>query len=206
MYLTAKAAGTTAILDRRSPPVVIGASGAGLWAQVRQYFAAWVEHLLTGPDHIVLLMMLILPAASPLLLRPPTELITALVALSIILTAADNLHPFLPGPRAASVAFFGLIHGCGFATVLTGTGLTGLSFVTALASFNLGIEAAQVMVVAGTVFALHALRGGRVLLVGGAVCWGCGGCGGCGGRCPPLPDRLRGPMPGDDAGERAPIP
>ena len=167
MYLTAKAAGTTAILDRRSPPVVIDASGAGLWAQVRQYFAAWVEHLLTGPDHIVLLMMLILPAASPLLLRPPTELITALVALSIILTAADNLHPFLPGQRAASVAFFGLIHGCGFATVLTGTGLTGLSFVTALASFNLGIEAAQVMVVAGTVFALHALRGGRVLLVGG---------------------------------------
>ncbi len=200
MYLTAVATGTTAILDRRSPPAVIGARAGGLWAQARQYFAAGVEHLLTGPDHIVFLMMLILPAvalagglapalrqvlwavtgftlahaltltaASTLLLRPPTDMITALVALSIIITAADNIRPFLPGNRAASAAFFGLIHGCGFATVLTGTGLTGLSFVTALASFNLGIEAAQVMVVAGTVFALHALRGGRVLLWGGSL-------------------------------------
>ena len=198
MYLTAMGAST--ILDRRSPPATIEASGGGLWPLAQQYFAAGVEHLLTGPDHITFLLMLILPAvplaatlgpaltqvlwavtgftlahaltltaASTLYLRPPTDLITALVALSIILTAADNLRPFLPGPRAASAAFFGLIHGCGFATVLTGTGLTGLSFVAALASFNLGIEAAQVMVVAGTVFALHALRGGRVLLWGGSL-------------------------------------
>ena len=112
---------------------------------------------------------LTLTATSSLLLRPPTDLITALVALSIILTAAANLRPFLPGPRAASAAFFGLIHGCGFATGLTGTVLTGLSFVTALASVNPGIEAAQVLVVGGTVFALHALRGGRVLLWGGSL-------------------------------------
>ena len=207
MYLTAKGTDTATILDRNSPPARIDAAKGGLWPLAQRYFAAGVEHLLTGPDHIVFLMMLILPAvtlaaglgpalrqvlwavtgftlahaltltaASTLYLRPPTDLIGALVALSIIITAADNLRPFLPGPRAASAAFFGLIHGYGFATVLTGTGLTGLPFVTALATFNLGIEAAQVMIVAGTVFALHALRGGRVLLWGGSLAGAAAGC------------------------------
>ncbi|MGQ0566914.1 MAG: HupE/UreJ family protein [Gemmobacter sp.] len=207
MYLTAMGAETATVLDRTSPPARIDTAAGGLWPLAQEYFAAGVEHLLTGPDHIVFLMMLILPAvtlaatlgpaltqvlwavtgftlahaltltaASTLYLRPPTDLIGALVALSILITAADNVRPFLPGPRAASAAFFGLIHGYGFATVLTGTGLTGVPFVTALAAFNLGIEAAQVMAVAATVFALHALRGGRWLLSGGSLAGAAAGC------------------------------
>jgi hypothetical protein len=107
---------------------------------------------------------LTLTAATLTLLRPPPDLIGALVALTVVLTAIDNLRPFLPGPRAAAAAFFGLIHGCGFAGVLADTGLTGGGFAIALLAFNLGIEAGQIAVLAATAFALAALRLGRHLV------------------------------------------
>jgi HupE / UreJ protein len=53
---------------------------------------------------------------------------------------------------------FGLLHGLGFASVLTELGLPRDQFVTALVSFNLGVEAGQLTVitlaflVAGTFF------------------------------------------------------
>lgn len=200
LFLTADA--TTAILRSSAPEAVIAANavpGSG-WDTARSYFVAGVEHLLTGPDHIAFLLLLILPAvtvltsaraaaaqillavtgftlahaltltaASTALLRPPTDLISGLVAVSIILTAIDNIRPFLPGPRAASAAFFGLIHGYGFATILTGANLSGAKFATALISFNLGIEAAQVLLVLATAFALHTLRGGQTLLIAGST-------------------------------------
>ncbi|MES2665549.1 MAG: HupE/UreJ family protein [Pseudomonadota bacterium] len=204
LFLTATTAGgtTTAILRSSAPEAVIaaGAVAGSARGTARTYFAAGVEHLLTGPDHIAFLLLLILPAittvigaraaaaqilfavtgftlahaltltaASTALLRPPTDLISGLVAVSIILTAIDNIRPFLPGPRAASAAFFGLIHGYGFATILTGANLSGAQFATALISFNLGIEAAQVLLVLATAFALHALRGGRPLLIAGST-------------------------------------
>ena len=40
-----------------------------------------------------------LTAASADLLRPPTELITGLVAGSIMIAAADNIRRFLAGPQ-----------------------------------------------------------------------------------------------------------
>lgn len=199
---------TTAVLRATAPEATIaaGAATSSLWETARSYFTAGVEHLLTGPDHIVFLLLLILPAitaltstraaasqillavtgftvahaltltaASTALLRPPTDLISGLVAVSIILTAIDNIRPFLPGPRAASAGFFGLIHGYGFATILTGANLSGSQFATALVSFNLGIEAAQVMLVLGTAFALYALRGGQILLIAGSAAGGAAG-------------------------------
>lgn len=90
---------------------------------------------------------LTLAAAATELLRPPSALIEPLVALSILVTAIDNVWPFIPGPRAALAAFFGTIHGFGFATALSGLSLSGGGFVVALLGFNLGIEAAQVGVV-----------------------------------------------------------
>ena len=78
------------------------------------------------------------------LLRPPSALIEALIALTIIVTAVDNIRPFIPAPRAAMAAAFGIIHGCGFATALGSLDLDGASFAVALVGFNLGIEAAQI--------------------------------------------------------------
>jgi hypothetical protein len=197
LYLTVSsgATQTTAILGKASPSFMVMEGAGTLAATFVSYFVAGIQHLAGGLDHVVFLLMLMLPAvtvqpdtqralikvvsaitgftvahaltltaASTNLLRPPTDLITILVAVSIVITALDNIRPFLPGPRTGVAAFFGLIHGFGFATVLSGSAMTGGTFATALLGFNLGIEVAQIGVVALTVFALLALRGGKPLL------------------------------------------
>jgi hypothetical protein len=135
--------------------------------------AAW--QVLAAVTAFTLAHALTLSAATLTFLRPPPDLIGALVALTVVLTAADNLRPFLPGPRAAAAAFFGLIHGFGFAGVLADTGLTGAGFAMALFAFNLGIEAGQIAVLAATAFALAALRLGRVLVALGSLAGGLAG-------------------------------
>ena len=104
------------------------------------------------------------------LLRPPTGLIEALIALTIIITAIDNIRPFIPAPRAAMAAAFGIIHGCGFAAALGSLDLDGWGFVAALVGFNLGIEAAQVGLVLLVMPPLYYFGAGRrVLLLGSAA-------------------------------------
>lgn len=124
--------------------------------------------IFTSVTGFTLAHALTLSAATLTFLRPPPDLIGGLVAATVILTAIDNLRPFLPGPRAAAAALFGLIHGFGFASILAETALDGPALVAALFAFNLGIEAGQVIVVLSTAFALAALRGGRTLLVVGS--------------------------------------
>lgn len=208
MYLAvnAGAAQSTSILSAGNPSFEATVEASNLAGIFLGYLSAGVVHLAGGFDHVVFLLMLMLPAvtvqpdkrralmqvvtaitgftlahaltltaASTNLLRPPTDLITVLVAGTIVVTAIDNIRPFLPGPRSAVAAFFGLIHGFGFATVLSGSAMTGGVFATALLGFNLGIEAAQIGVVALTLFALMALRGGKVLLWLGSAAGAAGG-------------------------------
>ena len=119
---------------------------------------------------------LTLSAAMTELLRPPSALIEVLIALSIVVTAADNVRPFIPAPRAAVAAFFGIIHGFGFATALGALELSGAALAVALVGFNLGIEAAQVAVVLVTMPALYILGGilggGRLVLWAGSAAAG----------------------------------
>ncbi len=110
-----------------------------------------------------------LTAATAQILRPPPDLINALIALTIVLAAIDNLVAFLPGPRAAAAAFFGIIHGFGFASALGVLDLGGAGLATALFGFNLGIEAAQIAFVTVTLPALYVLRGGRPMLWTGSL-------------------------------------
>jgi hypothetical protein len=120
---------------------------------------------------------LTLTASATELLSPPSALVETLVALSIVITAADNVHPFIPAPRAAIAALFGTIHGFGFASALGGLELTGVGFATALVGFNLGVEAAQVGIVLIAMPALCVLGRGRLLLwIGSAAAAAAGGC------------------------------
>ena len=66
-------------------------------------------------------------------------------------------------------AFFGTIHGFGFASALGAMQLTGSSLALALVGFNLGIEAAQVGLILLTMPALYMLGGGRLLLWAGSA-------------------------------------
>lgn len=79
---------------------------------------------------------------------PPTALIEALIALTVLLAALDNLRPFVPGPRWLMVGLFGLVHGVGFAGPLKDLGLRGAELVLPLLGFNVGVELGQLAVVA----------------------------------------------------------
>jgi hypothetical protein len=56
---------------------------------------------------------------------------------------------------------FGLIHGFGFAAVLSDLGLPTDSFVLSLMSFNIGVEIGQLVIVVGLLPFAYALRNSR---------------------------------------------
>jgi hypothetical protein len=60
--------------------------------------------------------------------------------------------------RAGWAFAFGLLHGQGFAGALAETGLPRESFLTALLSFNVGVEIGQLVLVAVLLVALHSLK------------------------------------------------
>ena len=76
----------------------------------------------------------------------PERLSEAGIALTILITALDNIFHFIPGRRWPLAFAFGLVHGLGFATALGPMSLPPLALGIALISFNLGLEAAQVTI------------------------------------------------------------
>lgn len=80
-------------------------------------------------------------AVSPRIVEP-------LIALSIAYVAIENIFLSELKPwRVALVFAFGLLHGMGFAGALKELGLPRSEFVTALLTFNLGVEAGQLAVI-----------------------------------------------------------
>ncbi len=78
----------------------------------------------------------------------PQRAAEAGIALTILITALDNIFHFIPGRRWPLAGLFGLVHGLGYATALGPLALPPLALAVALVSFNLGLEAAQVAVAA----------------------------------------------------------
>src|SRR5262245_37830089 len=77
------------------------------------------------------------------------RIVEPLIALSIVCVAVENLFVSRFRPwRLALVFTFGLLHGMGFAGVLRELGLPRSQFIPALISFNLGVEAGQLAVIA----------------------------------------------------------
>jgi len=87
-------------------------------------------------------------------------IVEPLIALSIAYVAVENLFVSeLTSRRVALVFGFGLLHGLGFAGVLRELGLPRGEFLTALVTFNLGVEAGQLAVI-GAAFLLVGWRYG----------------------------------------------
>ena len=79
----------------------------------------------------------------------PERLVETLIALSICWVAIENMATAKLKPWRVAVVFaFGLLHGLGFAGVLSELGMPEGRFLTALLSFNLGVELGQLSVVA----------------------------------------------------------
>ncbi|NPD69291.1 HupE/UreJ family protein [Lichenicola cladoniae] len=78
----------------------------------------------------------------------PERFSEAGIALTILITASDNIFHVIPGRRWPLAFLFGLVHGLGFATALGPLALPPVALGFALVSFNLGLEAAQVTIAA----------------------------------------------------------
>jgi hypothetical protein len=79
------------------------------------------------------------------------RIVEPLIAMSIAYVAIENMFlSELKSWRIALVFAFGLLHGMGFAGALKALELPRSEFVTALLSFNLGVEAGQLAVIAAT--------------------------------------------------------
>jgi len=79
----------------------------------------------------------------------PASIVEPLIAASIVFIAVENLMTSRLSPWRPFVVFgFGLLHGLGFAGVLTEIGLSPAHFVSGLIGFNVGVEAGQLAVVA----------------------------------------------------------
>ena len=170
----------------------------GTLAVIRRFAAAGVHHILIGPDHLLFLIGLMLLGGSLRqlvlvvsaftvahsitlslavfrILAPPAWLIEPAIALSIVYVGADNLTVRGGRDMRAWIAFaFGLIHGFGFASVLREMELPPRALGWSLLSFNLGVEAGQLLVVVPVASALALIRArservGRQLAVAGSV-------------------------------------
>lgn len=92
---------------------------------------------------------------------PSSRWVEAAIAGSVLLAALNNVRPLVTG-RLWPVGFaFGLVHGFGFAGALGELGLPDRERLTALLSFNLGVELGQVAVVAAALPLLIAVRDRR---------------------------------------------
>jgi hypothetical protein len=78
----------------------------------------------------------------------PSRLVESAIAASVVLAAANNLYPVVERRRWLVAFSFGLIHGFGFASVLTELGLPQEALVLSLLGFNLGVETGQLAIVA----------------------------------------------------------
>ncbi len=96
-------------------------------------------------------------AATKLLSLSPAFIEPA-IAVTIILAALDNVWPIFPVRRVVVTFFFGLIHGFGFAGVLSELNLPTWEFARALLQFNVGLEIGQLVIVVGVTALLFLLR------------------------------------------------
>ncbi len=140
------------------------------WALLRTITAFTIGHSIT-----LVLATFGLTQASPAWVEP-------VIALSIAVTALLNLRP-VPWLRVDVLALlFGMVHGFGFAGLLLEAAAPSGLLPWALAGFNLGVEAGQLIAVSAWVllsqlFVAKAwyesvvVRGGSVLLIGVAAFW-----------------------------------
>lgn len=169
-YATVKLDGEQqeAVLSYESRELEIGE--VNFIKNITQFFALGLEHIFTGYDHILFVISLLFGAktiknifslvtaftiahsvtlalATLDIVQLPGRFVESAIALSIVYVALINI--FNPDSKHQPwLAFaFGLIHGFGFAGILSEMRLDGSHLVYSLLSFNIGIEIGQVIIV-----------------------------------------------------------
>jgi hypothetical protein len=103
----------------------------------------------------------------------PSRWVESIIAASVVIAALNNVFPLFSERRWVMAFVFGLIHGFGFASVLSDLGLPPDALVLALVGFNLGVEAGQLAIVAAFLPIAFVLRPSwlyqRIILLGGSA-------------------------------------
>ncbi len=162
-----------------------GVTQSGL--RVPAYLTLGIEHILTGFDHLlfVLGLVLLVRRAGTLIktitaftfahsitlaatalnwIHPRPAVVEALVALSIVLLAVELVKSYRGAPGLTArfpwaIAFaFGLLHGAAFAGALLDVGLPRADVPLALFLFNVGVELGQLLFISGVLGVLELIR------------------------------------------------
>ena len=166
------------------------------------YVRLGVDHILTGYDHLLFVLGLVLLVSSLRRLcitisaftlahsitlslaalhvvQFPSRAVEAVIALSVVFLAAeivrDDREPTLIArlPWVAAIAF-GLLHGFGFAGALTELGLPEGDIPLALFGFNCGVELGQLMFVVVVVVAMRLVSRARIQIPRRGIAYGIG--------------------------------
>lgn len=191
-----------AIATPANAAVVIHAGRtSGVWPR---WIRTGFEHVVTGLDHVAFVVGLFLVVgarrrlvatvtaftlahsvtlalAATGVLDLPRAPVEATIAVSVLLVASEAMHerPTVTRTRPSVVAFlFGLIHGLGFAGALSELGLPRAALGRALVAFNIGVELAQLSIVALLLLLSRvSLRAERAAMVRRGACYALGAAG-----------------------------
>ena len=148
-----------------------------IWDNALDFFRLGVGHILSGPDHILFVLSMLLVFVSVAELLQLTSTFTVAHSITLLLAGAGilTLSPKITEPLIAlSIAcmalltvfgkgsrihvdgvrklgivfFFGLFHGLGFAGLLREIDVPADKFLSSLFAFNVGIEAGQLIIIA----------------------------------------------------------
>jgi hydrogenase/urease accessory protein HupE len=157
------------------------------WQVARTYFVIGVEHILFGYDHLLFVVLLVillsgfwtiakaitaftlahsitLVGTTLGVIGLPQRPVEAIIALSILFLAAECVKKREGEQRLSErvpwvvALLFGLLHGFGFAGALKEVGLPEDEVPMALLTFNLGVEAGQLMIVVATLGVMALIR------------------------------------------------
>jgi hypothetical protein len=185
----------SAWVQRLTPqqPTVVVPSQQSAWGVAAVYLKLGIEHILTGSDHLLFVLALLIISRTMWLLvktvtaftlahsitlalatlgfvQVPPKPVEAVIALSIVFVAVEIVHARQGREGLAArapwiVAFtFGLLHGLGFAGALNEVGLPHGHIPMALLFFNVGVEIGQLMFVAAVSTLVALVRWSRIRL------------------------------------------
>ena len=169
-----------AALTPQHPSTVLGENTT---AVIRRFVEMGIAHILSGPDHILFVLGLILAGGSFRRLLAivsaftlahsitlsctalgvaslSPRIVEPMIAFSILVVGVENLLTGKPRfeHRVAMAFGFGFFHGFGFAGALTESGIPQSAIAASLAAFNGGVEIGQGLIVALAVPLLAALE------------------------------------------------
>jgi hypothetical protein len=174
-----------------SAPSFLVAVTPNAWAVARTYTVLGVEHILSGIDHLLFVLALLiitrggwklvqavtaftvshsitLTLATLGYVHIPQQPTEAVIALSVAFVASEIVHeragrPGLTARAPWAVAFvFGLMHGLGFAGGLSEAGLPAGHIPTALLFFSLGVETGHFLFIGAALALIAIVRRVRV--------------------------------------------